>query len=700
MISYKKVTEAIDGKDFSLETGKLAKQANGSIFAQLGETQVLATVVSTKEPVDDNFLPLTVNYQEKAFAAGKIPGGYFKREGRPTESETLISRLIDRPLRPLFPKGYNFNTQIIITVYSADDINPPDVLAITAASAALTVSDVPFEGPLAGVRVVRVDKELICNPSYEEIEKADLNFIIAGSSEAIMMVEGGANTVPEDEVLAALMFGHDKIKEIINLQNQLVSDEIIKREFTVKEKDKDLEEKIVKSISSDLNEAIRVKLKQERSSKSSEAYQKAFDELSIEDDFNEKEFKEIFDSLKKSYVRNMMFDDKVRIDGRAFDQIRPISSEIKLLPRAHGSAVFTRGETQALVACTLGSKEDQQRVDTLMGEDKRPFMLHYNFPPFSVGEVSFRLGTGRREIGHGELAKRAVEAILPSLDDFPYTIRIVSDILESNGSSSMATVCGSSLSLMDAGVPVKAPVAGIAMGLIKDGEKSVILSDILGDEDHLGDMDFKVCGTSDGITALQMDIKIKGISKELFTAAMTQAREGRLHILSEMAKTIEVKKDEISPYAPRITTIQIDPSKIKDIIGSGGKNIRKLTEDNDVKIDVDDTGRLNVISLNEENCKNALRDIAYIVREIEVDKFYVGTVKRILDFGAIVGLSPTLDGLIHISELAKERVKKVTDILNEGDEVLVKCITKERDGKIRLSRKEALDENIDNYREI
>ncbi len=700
MISYKKVTEVIEGKDFSLETGKLAKQANGSIFAQLGETQVLATVVSAIEPVDDNFLPLTVNYQEKAFAAGKIPGGYFKREGRPTESETLISRLIDRPLRPLFPKGYNFNTQIIITVYSADDINPPDVLAITAASAALTVSDVPFDGPLAGVRVVRVDKDLICNPSYEEIEKADLNFIIAGSSDAIMMVEGGANVVPEDEVLAALMFGHDKIKEIINLQNQLVTDEIIKREFTVKEKDKDLEEKIVKSISSELSEAIRVKLKQERSSKSSEAYQKAFDELSIEDDFNEKEFKEIFDSLKKSYVRNMMFDDKVRIDGRAFDQIRPISSEIKLLPRAHGSAVFTRGETQALVACTLGSKEDQQRVDTLMGEDKRPFMLHYNFPPFSVGEVSFRLGTGRREIGHGELAKRAVEAILPSLDDFPYTIRIVSDILESNGSSSMATVCGSSLSLMDAGVPVKAPVAGIAMGLIKDEEKSVILSDILGDEDHLGDMDFKVCGTSDGITALQMDIKIKGISKELFTSAMTQAREGRLHILSEMAKTIEVKKDEISPYAPRITTIQIDPSKIKDIIGSGGKNIRKLTEDNDVKIDVDDTGRLNVISLNEENCKNALRDIAYIVREIEVDKFYVGTVKRILDFGAIVGLSPTLDGLIHISELAKERVKQVTDILNEGDEVLVKCISKERDGKIRLSRKEALDENIDNYREI
>ena len=553
---------------------------------------------------------------------------------------------------------------------------------------------------MAGVRVVRVDNELICNPSYEEIEKADLNFIIAGSSDAIMMVEGGADIVPEDEVLSALMFGHDKIKEIINLQNQLVSDETIKREFTVKENDKALEEKIVQAVSTDLDEAIRVKLKQERSSKTNEVYQKAFNALSAADDFNEKEFKNIFDSLKKSSVRNMMFDDQIRIDGRAFDQIRPITTEIKLLPRAHGSAVFTRGETQALVACTLGSKEDQQRVDTLMGEDKRPFMLHYNFPPFSVGEVSFRLGTGRREIGHGELAKRAVEAILPEPEDFPYTIRIVSDILESNGSSSMATVCGSSLSLMDAGVPVKAPVAGIAMGLVKEGENSVILSDILGDEDHLGDMDFKVCGTSEGITALQMDIKIKGISKELFISAMTQAREGRLHILSEMAKTIEVKKDEISPYAPRITTIQIDPAKIKDIIGSGGKNIRKLTEDNDVKIDVDDTGRLNVISLNEENCKNALRDIAYIVREIEVDKFYVGTVKRILDFGAIVGLSPTLDGLIHISELAKERVKQVSDILNEGDEVLVKCISKERDGKIRLSRKAALDEDIDNYREI
>ena len=553
---------------------------------------------------------------------------------------------------------------------------------------------------MAGVRVVRVDNELICNPSYEEIEKADLNFIIAGSSDAIMMVEGGADIVPEDEVLSALMFGHDKIKEIINLQNQLVSDETIKREFAVKENDKALEEKIVQAVSTDLDEAIRVKLKQERSSKTNEVYQKAFNALSAADDFNEKEFKNIFDSLKKSSVRNMMFDDQIRIDGRAFDQIRPITTEIKLLPRAHGSAVFTRGETQALVACTLGSKEDQQRVDTLMGEDKRPFMLHYNFPPFSVGEVSFRLGTGRREIGHGELAKRAVEAILPEPEDFPYTIRIVSDILESNGSSSMATVCGSSLSLMDAGVPVKAPVAGIAMGLVKEGENSVILSDILGDEDHLGDMDFKVCGTSEGITALQMDIKIKGISKELFISAMTQAREGRLHILSEMAKTIEVKKDEISPYAPRITTIQIDPAKIKDIIGSGGKNIRKLTEDNDVKIDVDDTGRLNVISLNEENCKNALRDIAYIVREIEVDKFYVGTVKRILDFGAIVGLSPTLDGLIHISELAKERVKQVSDILNEGDEVLVKCISKERDGKIRLSRKAALDEDIDNYREI
>tara|TARA_B100000131_G_scaffold117769_1_gene114691 strand:+ start:131531 stop:133633 length:2103 start_codon:yes stop_codon:yes gene_type:complete len=700
MISYKKVTETIDGKHFSLETGKLAKQADGSIFAQLGETQVLATVVSNKEPVDDNFLPLTVNYQEKTFAAGKIPGGYFKREARPSEMETLISRLIDRPLRPMFPKDYNYPTQVIITVYSADDVNPPDVLALTAASAALTVSNIPFDGPLAGVRVVRVEGNLICNPSYEEIENSDLNFIIAGSADAILMVEGGADIVPEEEVIEALLFGHEKIREIIDIQKQLVSDEIIKREVPEKEIDQDFLNIVESKISSSLNEAIRIKLKQERSSKSSEVFQNALSELSTIENFNEKEFKEIFDNLKKKYVRKMMFDDNTRIDGRNFEEIRPISSEISLLPRAHGSAVFTRGETQALVACTLGSKDDQQRIDTLMGEEKKKFMLHYNFPPFSVGEVSNRLGTGRREIGHGELAKRAVQAILPEDDDFPYTLRIVSDILESNGSSSMATVCGSSLSLMDAGVPVKSPVAGIAMGLVKEGDDFVILSDILGDEDHLGDMDFKVCGTSEGITALQMDIKIKGISKELFSSALTQAKAGRLHILDEMAKTINSKKENISPYAPRITTIQIDPSKIKDIIGSGGKNIRKLTEDNDVKIDVDDTGKLNVISLNEENCKNALRDIAYIVREIEVGKFYVGTVKRILDFGAIVGLSPTLDGLIHISELAKERVKQVTDILNEGDEVLVKCISKERDGKIRLSRKEALDENIDNYREI
>ena len=700
MVSYKKVTKDIDGKSISLETGKLAKQSDGSIFAQIGDTQVLATVVSSKDPVDDNFLPLTVNYQEKAFAAGKIPGGYFKREGRPGEMETLISRLIDRPLRPMFPKDYNFPTQVIISVYSADDVNPPDVLSITAASAALTVSDIPFDGPLAGVRVVRVDNQLICNPSYEEIENADLNFIIAGSSDAILMVEGGADIVPEDEVIDALIFGHEKIKEIIELQKELITDENPKREVPLKNIDQEFHDEVESMVSSELNEVIRIKLKQERGLKSSELYKKAYSEFSTRDDFNEKHLKEIFDSLKKSYVRKMMFDDKTRIDGRNFDEIRPISSEIGLLPRAHGSAVFTRGETQALVACTLGSKDDQQRVDTLMGEEKKSFMLHYNFPPFSVGEVSNRLGTGRREIGHGELAKRAVNAILPDKDDFPYTLRIVSDILESNGSSSMATVCGSSLSLMDAGVPVKSPVAGIAMGLIKEADNSIILSDILGDEDHLGDMDFKVCGTSDGLTALQMDIKIKGISKELMTSALTQAKAGRLHILSEMAKTIESKKENISPYAPRITTIQIDPSKIKDIIGSGGKNIRKLTEDNDVKIDVDDTGRLNVISLNEENCKNALRDIAYIVREIEVDKFYVGTVKRILDFGAIVGLSPTLDGLIHISELAKERVKQVTDILNEGDEVLVKCISKERDGKIRLSRKEALDEDIDNYREI
>jgi len=702
MRPYKEVSKIVGDKPFSLETGKLAKQANGSVLAQLGETSVLATVVSSNEPVQDDFLPLTVNYQEKAFASGRIPGGYFKREGRPTESETLISRLIDRPLRPMFPKGYNYPTQVIISVYSADDANPPDILAITAASAALSVSDVPFDGPLAGVRVARVDNNLICNPTYEEIEKADLNFIIAGSSDAILMVEGGADIVPEDEVISALMFGHDHIKTLIDLQNQLVDGggtNLPKRPVPEDEIDSKVSEEIHSLISSDIQKSIRIKSKQERNNSIREIYSSTLEKLSDEPEFEEKDFKSIFETYQKSAVREMMMKDKVRIDGRGFADIRDISSEINILPRAHGSSLFTRGETQALVACTLGTKEDQQRVDTLMGEERRTFMLHYNFPPFSVGEVSYRLGTGRREIGHGELAKRAVQAILPDADSFPYTLRIVSDILESNGSSSMATVCGSSLSLMDAGVPVSSPVAGIAMGLIKDEKDYLILSDILGDEDHLGDMDFKVCGTSEGITALQMDIKIKGISKEIFQEALEQAKQGRLHILSEMAKTISAKKENISPYAPRITTINVDPSKIKDIIGSGGKNIKKLTEDNDVKIDIDDTGKVNIISFNEENCNSALKDIAYIVREIDVGEFYLGTVKRTLDFGAIVGLTPTLDGLIHISELAKERVGAVKDVLKEGDEVLVKCLSKERDGKIRLSRKQALHQNIEDFRD-
>ena len=598
MTNYKKITENIEGKDFTFETGKLAKQADGSVFAQIGDTQVLATVVSSHDAVDGDFLPLTVNYQEKAFAAGKIPGGFFKREGRPTEAETLICRLIDRPLRPMFPKDYNFPTQIIISVYSADDVNPPDVLALTAASAALTVSDIPWDDPIAAVRVGRVDGKLICNPSYEEIENADLNFIVAGSSDAILMVEGGADVAPEDDIINALMYGHEQIKKLIEFQKKLAAENLTKREFIEKKVDETLVSSVDGIVSNDIGEAATIKSKQERSSRFKEIYSSAILKLENDDNFDEKEVKSIFDKIRKNSIRNMMISKKTRIDGRGFEDIRDISSEITLLPRAHGSAVFTRGETQALVAVTLGSKEDQQRVDSLIGEEKKPFMLHYNFPPFSVGEVSMRLGTGRREIGHGELAKRAVKAVLPAAEDFPYTIRIVSDVLESNGSSSMATVCGSSLSLMDAGVPIKAPVAGIAMGLIKEGDEYIILSDILGDEDHLGDMDFKVCGTSEGITALQMDIKIKGISKDIMTEALEQAKKGRNHILSEMAQTISSQKDNISPFAPRITTIMVDPAKIKDIIGSGGKNIRKLIEDNNVKIDVDDTGRVNVIAVN------------------------------------------------------------------------------------------------------
>ena len=699
MKKYAKVSENLEGKDFVFETGKLAKQADGSVFAQVGETQVLATVVSSHESVDGDFLPLTVNYQEKAFAAGKIPGGFFKREGRPTEAETLICRLIDRPLRPMFPKNYTYPTQIIISVYSADDANPPDVLALTAASAALTVSDIPWDDPIAAVRVGRIDGELVCNPTYEEIEKADLNFIVAGSSDAILMVEGGADVALEEDIIDALMYGHDQIKKLIEFQKKLIPDDLTKREVLEKETNSDLISSVTSLVSENIKSAATIKSKQERSSAFKEAYNSALVDLENDPNFDEKEVKSIFDKIRKDSIRKMMISDKVRIDGRGFEDIRDISSEINLLPRAHGSSVFTRGETQALVAVTLGSKEDQQRVDSLIGEEKKPFMLHYNFPPFSVGEVSMRLGTGRREIGHGELAKRAVQAVLPESESFPYTIRIVSDVLESNGSSSMATVCGSSLSLMDAGVPVKSPVAGIAMGLIKEGDDYIILSDILGDEDHLGDMDFKVCGTSEGITALQMDIKIKGISKDIMKEALAQAKNGRDHILAEMAKTVSSHKENISPYAPRITTIMVDPGKIKDIIGSGGKNIRKLIEDNNVKIDVDDTGRVNVIAVNEDDAKSALKDIAYIVRDIDVGGYYIGTVKRVLDFGAIVALSPTMDGLIHVSELAKERVEKVTDILKEGDEVLVKCLEKGRDGKIRLSRKEALDQDIENFRE-
>ena len=699
MSSYKNINEVIANKTYTLETGKLAKQADGSVLAQIGETQVLATAVSSSEPVDDNFLPLTVNYQEKAFSSGRIPGGYFKREGRPTEFETLISRLIDRPLRPMFPKNYNYPTQVIISVYSADSENPPDVLAITAASAALTVSNIPFDGPLGGVRVVRVNNELICNPTYEQIQESDLNFIIAGSKDAILMVEGEADTVPEDEIIDALMFGHSHIKEIIDLQIKLISDSVEKRAVPEKDVNPQVVEKVEGLIAEEMQNSIRIKSKQDRNTSISNLYTNTLNKISEDENFNEKEFKNIFDNYKKTAVRDMMVSEKIRIDGRSFTDIRDISTEISVLHRAHGSALFTRGETQALVACTLGSKDDQQRLDTLQGEVRRTFMLHYNFPPFSVGEVSNRLGTGRREIGHGELARRAVMGVMPSSEEFPYTVRLVSDILESNGSSSMATVCGSSLSLMDAGVPVKAPVAGIAMGLIKEDANHLILSDILGDEDHLGDMDFKVCGTSEGITALQMDIKIQGISKELLQEALEQAKQGRLHILSEMAKTISDKKENISPYAPRITTIHVDPGKIKDIIGSGGKNIKKLTEDNNVKIDIDDSGQVNVIAVNESDAKSALKDISYIVRDIDAGEYYIGKVKRILDFGAIVGLSPTLDGLIHISELAKERVKTVSDVLKEGDEVLVKCLSKERDGKIRLSRKEALDKNIEDFRE-
>jgi polyribonucleotide nucleotidyltransferase len=685
----------LGGRPFSVETGKVAKQANGSVMVQYGETVVLVTAVTSEKKREGlDFIPLTVNYQEMTYAAGRIPGGFFKREGRPSDRETLISRFIDRPLRPLFPKGFQNEIQIIATVLSADQDNDPSILGMIGASSALSLSDIPFEGPIAGAKVGRIDGEFVLNPTHEELELSDIDLFVAGSEDAIIMVEGSAKEVKEEEILEAILFGHQSLKPVIHLQKQMKSAlGLPPRAFELQKPEETLYERVSAIAREKLGETFHIREKGKRGERLEEILQSTFQELGAEDESSRKMVKIAFEEVYRKLVRKLILEKKERIDGRRLSEIRAISCEVGILPRTHGSALFTRGETQVLAVVTFGTSEDEQKINSLSGETYKSFMLHYNFPPFSTGEVSPLRSPSRREIGHGALAERAILPVLPSSETFPYTIRIVSEVLESNGSSSMATVCGSSLSLMDAGVPVKAPVAGIAMGLILEGGESAVLSDILGDEDHLGDMDFKVAGTSEGVTAIQMDIKIRGISKEIMRKVLEQAREGRIHILGKMAETISEPRKDLSRHAPRIVSLQVKQEKIRDVIGPGGKNIRAIVDQTGVKVDVEDSGLVKLASPNYEAIEKAIYMIKRLTQEVEVGALYNGKVVRILGFGAIVELFPGTDGLVHISQLAEGHVKEVSDVLKEGDEVLVKVIDIDPQGRIRLSRKAALKES-------
>ena len=693
---YHKVEVDFNGQPLSIETGKMARQADGAVIVTYGDTKVLCTVVSAhKMREGQDFFPLTVNYAEKFYASGKIPGSFFRRERGSTERETLICRLIDRPMRPLFPKGYMFETQIMPTVISADCVNDPDTLAMVAASAAVAVSDIPFEGPIAAVRVGRVEGQLVANPTLEQQAQSDVEIVVSGSRDAVMMVEGEAQFLSEEEILDAIFFGHESLQPLIELQSKLAAlVGVSKREFSVPAIEEALIARVTASAEPGVEKAVKIRTKQERYAALAENRVAVREALANDFPDAAADIATILGKVEKRVVRQMVTRDKIRIDGRDTRTIRPISCEIGVLPRAHGSALFTRGETQALVTTTLGTGSDEQRMDNIQGMEFKKFMLHYNFPPFCVGETSMRLFPGRREIGHGMLAERSAAKILPAHENFPYTIRIVSDVLESNGSSSMASVCGASLSLMDAGVPVKEPIAGIAMGLIKEGEDIAILSDILGDEDHLGDMDFKVTGSAHGITALQMDIKITGVTKEIMQNALAQAKEGRIHILGEMAKAIATPKADLSPYAPRITTIKVKSDQVRTVIGSGGKNVRGIIDATGCAIDIQDDGTINIASSDGDAAKLAIKMIRDLTQEAEVGKLYQGTVRKIMEFGAFVEIYPGTDGLVHISELAKERVRSVNEVLNEGDQVLVKCIGVDKQGKIKLSRKEALGEEL------
>lgn len=684
----------VGGKTLTVETGRLARQADGAVLVRYGETMVLVTAVSTNEMREGiDFVPLTVEYQEKGYAVGRIPGNYFRREiGRPSEKETLTARIIDRPIRPLFPKHYRHETQVIATVLSVDNENDPDVLAVVGSSAALEISDIPFAGPIACVRVGRIHGELKANPTRQELQESDMNLIVAGSKDAVVMVEGGGLFVKEEEMLEAIFFGHKAMQPIIDLQVKLgEAVGVTKRPLASREVDQDLANQIEAMAAERMKEAVQIPKKLERHDALEAIKADVLAALGQDDADRRGEVYDIFHALERRIIRNLAIEEGHRIDGRLFDQIRPIQCEVGVLPRTHGSALFTRGETQALGIVTLGSTGDEQRIETLDGNIFMPFMLHYNFPPFCVGEAR-RLGSpGRREIGHGGLSTRAVEKVLPDKEAFDYTIRVVSEILESNGSSSMATVCASSLALMDAGVPISAQVAGIAMGLIKEGDTVIILSDILGDEDHVGDMDFKVAGTRQGITSLQMDIKIQGLTQPIMQQALEQARQGRLFILDKMKETLEEPRPHISPYAPKILTMQVNPDKIREIIGPGGKVIRAIQSETETNIEVEDTGLVKIVAVNKETAEKALKMIEAIVQEPEVGAIYEGTVRKIMDFGAFVEIFPGTDGLVHISQLDSKRVNKVSDVLKEGDRVTVKVLEVDRDGKIRLSRKAVLE---------
>lgn len=694
---YKKITTELGGRPLTVETGRLAKQANGAALVTYGETVVLVTATAAPDArADIDFLPLTVEYQERLYAVGKIPGSYFRREiGRPSEKEILTCRFIDRPIRPLFAVGYNHETQIIATVLSADRDNDPDLPAMLGASCALMVSDIPFSGPIAGVRVGCIDGQYILNPTPAQQEISRLNLIVAGSRNAVVMVEGGADSLAEEVVLDGIFFGHQALQPLLDIQEEVR--EAAGRPKKVVETppvDAALEAKVAEAADEGLRQVISTADKKERENRFREL------QTRLIEDFTQKcpeipaaEIQSLLKALTKRLMRQRIVTENARIDGRRLDEIRPIDCEAAFLPRTHGSALFTRGETQAIVTVTLGSAMDEQRVESLDGMAFHPFMLHYNFPPYCVGEVRFLRGPSRRDIGHGALAARAIQSVLPDHETFPYTLRVVSEVTESNGSSSMATVCGGSLALMDAGVPIKKPVAGVAMGLIKEADDIIVLSDILGDEDHLGDMDFKVCGTDEGVTALQMDIKIEGVSREIMGKALAQARQGRLHIIDKMRQAIAAPRQDLPAHAPKLLVLQIHPDKIRDLIGPGGKMIKALSTEFGVKIDVEDSGKVSVFAPDGESGAAAAAKIGILTEEAEIGRIYNGTVRKIMDFGAFVEILPGTDGLVHISQMANRRVEKVTDLLQEGQAVMVKVLDIDPRGKIRLSMKAVENES-------